>query len=262
MPFPPIVPDIAQLPDWAREYYIQDGAQWRCNAQTVPLGEDVSGLKSALEKERTARRDAERLAQEVRQQYDGIDPQRVKEMATQLEGIKDKHLYDDKGLDAVIADRTNTYRTRISDLEREIQAKAAAIEQTQARMKQQRIETVLRTQIAEAGVAPYAVPDALYRLSSVFNDIDNDAPIARKDTGDIMYGADAVRPYSPAEHLTRLKQEAPHLWPSSNGTPSGVPGNGVQSMRITTTEARNNQKWQQAQEAATKAGVPLEVVPG
>jgi hypothetical protein len=227
MPFPQTIPDAAQLPDWAREYYVQDGQSWRLNVQVVPIGEDVTGLKGALEKERTARRDAERLASDVRAQYDGIDPKNVKEMASKLEAIKDKHLYDDKGLDAVIADRTGTYRTRISDLEREVQAKAAVIAQTETRMKQQRIETVLRQQIAEAGVAPYAVPDALHRLSSVFNDLDNDTPIARKDTGDIQYGADAVRPYTPAEHLVKLKQEAAHLWPHSNGIGTGSPNNGA-----------------------------------
>jgi len=261
MPFPTTVSDIAQLPDWARDFYIQDGAQWKLNVQTVPLGEDVSGLKSALEKERQSRRDAERLANELRAQYDGIDPKEVKTMAERLEAIKDKHLYDDKGLDAVIADRTGTYRTRIADLEREVQAKQGAYEQLQTGMKRQRIETILRQQIAEAGVAPYAVPDALHRLGNVFNDLDGDVPIARKETGDILYGSDAVRPYSPVEHLTKLKADAPHLWPLSNGAGGGTPGASASTYRITLQDARDNSKWQAAQSAAQRAGVPLEVVP-
>jgi hypothetical protein len=260
--FPETIVDVAALPDWAREYYAADGTGFKLLVQTVPRGEDISGLKSALEKERGSRRDAERLASEIRAQYDGIDPKDVKAMQERLEGIKDKHLYDDKGLDAVIGERTTGYRTRISDLEREVQAKNAAIAQAESRAKMQRIETILRQQISESGVAPYAVPDALHRLAGVFTDLDNDVPIARRDTGDIMYGADAVRPYTPLEHLTKLKQDAPHFWPSSNGAGRGTPSNGVPtSQQITIDDARDHQKWTAASQAAAKAGVPLEVIP-
>jgi len=264
MPFPDRVADLTQLPEWAREYYVQDGADFKVNIKTVPVGEDVTGLKTALSQERQGRRDADKLLSEVRAQYDGIDPKQVKEMQERFEAIKDKHLYDDKGLQGVVDERTATFKTRITDLERMIQAKEAAIDKATRETKSQRLNMVLRDAAIAAKVEAHAIPYVVYRLGEIFNDIDGETPIARKANGDIMYGEDAITPYNPADHMKRVINEVPLIVASSSGiTANGKPNTGtVTAQRITVTEARDHRKWTAAREAAMKAGIPLEVVEG
>jgi hypothetical protein len=54
MPLPAYVDDLDALPEAVRDHYVQtEDGRWRLDAEGV---EDVSGLKSALEKERTERK--------------------------------------------------------------------------------------------------------------------------------------------------------------------------------------------------------------
>lgn len=76
MPLPATVDALDELPEPVRAYYLETGdGRWRLDAEGV---EDVSGLKSALEKER-AERKALKAALANRQAADGSDPTSAEE---------------------------------------------------------------------------------------------------------------------------------------------------------------------------------------
>lgn len=266
MAFPEQITQLADVPAWAQEYYgAAESGQYRLQIQTVPHGEDVSGLKSALKKERQMLRDTEQALSELKGRYEGIDPVEVKTMKERLEGLRDKQIYDDKGLEALVNDRTarmqEAHRIKVVDLTKELDAERSTRQRGEMQLRHQQLETHLRQAAVDAGVPPHAIPDAVGRMNHVFTDL-NDAgtPVARAATGELQYGRDALQPLTPREFLEGLKQTAHHLWPGSSGAGGiGQGGAGPQPVILSRADARNTQIYERALKEATERNVPLDI---
>ena len=257
MAFPDSVPALTDLPQWAHEYYTQDGTAFRLNVKTVGANEDVTGLKNALDSERRSRAAAEKSLGEMQAQYKDVDPAQYKEL---IQLRNDKKLLDDKGVEAVVAERTQSFKTTIEDQKRQIDAWTEKVRVSELAMKQKNLHLNLEKVAREAGVAETAVPDAVWRLSQIFTDFgDNGMPISRTANGTVQYGKDGLTPLTPKEHMESLKDSAAHLWPTSNGTNTNhqIGANGQKTIVLSFEDAKDNRKYMAAMAQADKIGADV-----
>lgn len=212
---------VGEIPTAFREHYTEkDG---RFLLQTDPPTEDVTGLKTALDSERRLRREAESQFTAFKTKFEGIDPADVATMRERLDSLKDKEVHDKDGLEALKARHTAQMK---ADHERELAALKRANEVLQAqygeidqKWRRDRIETQLTGALVKAGIAPYAMPDAVSRGLQIFVDINEAGAAIAKKGEEVIYGKNGVDPFSPEEWIlgVRTSGQAPHLWPPSSG---------------------------------------------
>lgn len=220
----------SEVPEAFREHYAEKDGKWIL--QTDPPTDDVTGLKTALDKERTARRDVEKQLTDTKVRFEGIDPDDVVKLKERVKGLDDADVYDKQGIEALVTKRTQTLK---DDHARVVTAKERELIQLKdtntsldRRWRQDRIKTALLDAAARAGVAKQALPDAVQRGMAVFVDLDEHGTVIARNGEDVRYGKDGVNPLSPDEWVLSLKPEAPHLWPPSSGggAPPHHQGNG------------------------------------
>lgn len=221
----------AEIPSVLQEHYTERDGRWIL--QTDPPTEDVTGLKSALDKERALRRDAEKQATDLKVRFEGIDPEEVAKLRERVKGLDDQQIYDRDGIEALVAKRTQSMK---DDYERRLQAKDKESETWQgayhAKDREHRLDRIknqLLDSATRAGVAKYATTDVVERGLRVFVDLDEQGNAIAKQGDDVRYGKDGVNPFSPDEWLQSIKAEAPHFWPPSSGSGllPGRNGNGT-----------------------------------
>ena len=225
----------SEIPEELREHYVEKDSRWVI--QTDPATDDVVGLKSALDKERGLRRDAEKQLTDLKVKFEGIEPEEVTELRERVKGLDDHDIYDRNGIEALVAKRTQTMKdehARVMSLkERENTQLKDLVATTDRRWRQDRIKMALLEAVEKAGVYDKAIADAVQRGFSVFTDLDEDGNVIARTGEDVRYGKDGVHPLTPSEWIQTVKAsgDAPHLWPPSsgggapahhNGTPGGV----------------------------------------
>ena len=234
----------AEIPGALAEHYQDQAGRWVL--QTDPPAEDVSGLKSALQQERTLRRDVEKSLVEMKTKFEGIDVEEVTRLRDRVKGLDDAEVYDKQGIEALVSRRTESMKAeherQSRAMEREIALLKTSVETTDRKWRHDRIQTALLEAVTKAGVYEKATADAVQRGLSIFTDLDADGAVIAKTGEDIRYGKDGVHPLTPGEWITSLKAsgDAPHLWPSSSGggAPVGHGGspNGVDYSKLPPAE--------------------------
>lgn len=240
------------VPEIVREHYVEHEGQWVL--QTDPPMEDVSGLKNALNDERRLRREADKQLNDVKVRFEGIDPDEVHKLKERVKGLDDADIYDKQGLDALVLKRTDSMK---ADHERIMRQKDTEITQLQQansdldrRWRTDRIKTALLDAASKAGVAKYAMADAVERGMKVFTDLDEQGNVVARDGDDLRYGKDGINPLTPDEWILGLKPDAPHLWPASAGSGAqhhhGANGHNIDWGSMPPTERLT--KWRQMEQ--------------
>jgi hypothetical protein len=223
----------AEIPSSLQEHYTERDGRWLLQAD--PPLEDVSGLKSALNQERTLRREAEKALTDTKIRYEGIDPDEFHKMQERVKGLDDADIYDRQGIEVLIAKRTDSMRAeherQVATLKRENDHLKTTSADLDRRWRQDRIKTALLDAVTKNGVYEKAVDDAVQRGLFVFTDLDDKGNVIAKNGDDTIYGKDGVNALNPSEWITTLKAsgQAPHLWPPSSGggAPASHSGNGA-----------------------------------
>jgi hypothetical protein len=244
----------ADVPAAVREYYAEKDGKWL--VQTDPPTEDVSGLKTALNTERTLRRDAEKGLSDMKVRFEDIDPDDVQKMRERLKGLDDSQLFDQHGLEALVAKRTQTMKdehTRVLGVkDREIAQLKDTAASLDKRWRDDRIETGLTAAAVRAGVDKLAVRHAVMDGRTVFTELDDKGQLVAKQGEDVRYGKDGVNPLTPDEWFAEVRSAgtAPHLWPRSSG--GGAPANhsggpsGIDYSKLPPTERLTQFRQQQS----------------
>jgi hypothetical protein len=219
-----------EVPEGFREHYAEKDGKWV--VQLDPPAEDVTGLKNALNDERKLRRDADKQLSDVKVRFEGIDPEEVVKLRERVKGLDEADIYDKQGLDALVLRRTDSMKAEhervVRQKDQEISTLKDGVQQLDRRWRQDRIKTALVDAAAKAGIAKYAMTDAVERGLKIFTDLDDQGTVVARDGDDVRYGKDGVNPLSPDEWILGLKTDAPHLWPPSSGggAPPHHSGNG------------------------------------
>lgn len=223
MPLKAVVEKIEDVAEPLREHYTEgsDG-KFHLAAEGV---EDVSGLKSALKKERESREAAEKAVKDVSKQWEGMDPKEMRELLDRIEGDEDMKLIKEGKYDQVFAKRTEKLRI---DHQKQLDKQAAdnktaldlAVKRT-AQYEQRVLENHLRQAAIEVGIHPQAVRDALFQGRAAFVLDENGNAVQKQEDGTIVIGKDGKSPFSPKEWLESMRAEAPHWFPA-NGSGTGA----------------------------------------
>jgi hypothetical protein len=215
-----------EIPQGLQEHYSDRDGRWTLVLD--PPQEDVTGLKNALNQERTLRREAEKTASDMKVKFEGIEPEEVAKLRERVKGLDDSEIYDRQGIEALVLRRTESMK---ADHDRVMRAKdqeigqlKSTVETTDRKWRQDRIKTALLDAVSTAGVEKKAVQDAVMRGMAVFSDLDDQGNVVARNGEEIRYGKDGVNPLTPGEWIATLKAsgDASHLWPSSSGSGAQV----------------------------------------
>src|SRR5574340_829949 len=94
---------VDAVPAGQEAFYVEKDGKFHLDVTGI---EDTSGLKSALQKEREAAKEASRKAKELEDKFAGIDPAKVRDMMAKLDQDGEAALIAAGKFDEVVAKRT------------------------------------------------------------------------------------------------------------------------------------------------------------
>lgn len=243
-----------------QEFYKQAGDSYVLDAEGV---EDVSGLKSALEKEREGRKALDKQIKDLTKQFNGVDPEKARAAQAQLEKLEEQGLLDAGKLDAVIEKRTERMRAdhdaQIKGWEKKHGEADAQTATLRKKLEEVTIQSGLSQHALKAGAKGQAIDDILLRGSRVWTLDPDGNPVPKKGDA-VIYGKNPSQPMTMEEWVTSLRNDAPHLFESNTGggsEPGRARGGSGNRVVLTREQARDVRTYRQAQEQAQKAGVEL-----
>lgn len=203
---------------------------------------DVGGLKSALDKERKAAREAEAKRKEIEARFNGIDPDEYAELLAAKEEAEQAKAKANGDVDK-IAEQKAQKAIDAANKKLAEAIEAAESERKRAQAFQGRVlDDAIRAAASKAGLHTHAIDDALFRGRTMFT-LDGDGNAIQLDSdGEPVIGKDGKTPYSPAEWLDDMREKAPHWFPAnasgsgSGGKHSGGTGGGKVRSDMTARE--------------------------
>ena len=224
-----VVEKLDEVAEPQRALYVEKEGKFHLDVDGL---EDTSGLKSALQKERQAAKDARELAKKLEDQYAGIDVNVVRDMMAKFDKDGDAALIAAGKIDEVIAKRTEKLKT---EYERRVEAERKNTESAQstaAKYRQRVLDNNIRAAAAKAGLHSHAIDDALFRARTMFTINEEGEAVQLDDSGTVILGKDGKSPFSPTEWLEDMKDKAPHWYPA------GSSGGGAGGSKETTNGKR------------------------
>lgn len=255
--------DEAQaLPEATRSFYRQAGDGFVLDAEGV---EDVSGLKTALDKERDARRAAEKAAKDAAARFGDIDPEKAREALQRLHDLEDKNMLAAGQVDEVVAKRTERmradYEAQMKRFGSDLETERAEKSKLSGRLSEVLIDSGLREAAVKAGVKSTALIDLQLRGRNVWK-LKDGQPVPYRDDGTTLFGKNPPAPMTMDEWVASLQAEAPHLFETNKGAGSEPTNRQGTGGRITLTrdQARDVRTWRAAQDQASKSGAQVVVL--
>lgn len=211
-----IVESLDKIPEALKNEYIKgEDGKFRLNVTGV---EDVSGLKSALQKER----DAVKELKAKYAAYDGIDPAKAQEALEKLRKIEEQELLSKGELEKVVENRTALMKQDHAEQVKKLTERAEKAETDAANVK-----TLLASALIENGIADAiaevgqprkgAMIDIIQRAKQSWKLDESGKPVALNSDGTTVYGKDGKAPISMKEWAENLLEQAPHLFEESRG---------------------------------------------
>lgn len=195
--------------------------------------EDPVALKSALQKEREARKAAEKKAKELeglQEQTQGLDLPSLRKLAEQLDKNEYHKMIKEGRVDEALQKFAEKHIEKMkADFDKQLGDKDKAIEAAVTRAKRRDdliLEAGLREAAVKAGTHPSAIDDVVLHGRSMFS-LDDDGRVVRIKDGEVEVGKDGKTPFGPSDWLESTREAKPHWYPSS-GSGTGSGGNGTQ----------------------------------
>ncbi|MDC5130721.1 hypothetical protein NRA09_17570, partial [Acinetobacter baumannii] len=107
MSLPFIVDSLDAIKEEHRALYVEENGKFRLDLEGY---EDPKGLKSALQSERDAAKNAKLELQKLQKQFEGIDPEIVKKVFAQIDQDEEAKLIAEGKVNEVIQKRTEKMR--------------------------------------------------------------------------------------------------------------------------------------------------------
>lgn len=168
-----------------------------------------------------------REAKDQLKQFDGIDPNAVRDILKRFADDEEAGLIKAGKIDEVLNKRTERMK---ADYEKKLTDAMKAAEQASKRAQafQGRVlDDSIRAAAAKAGLHQHAIDDALFRARSMFALDENGQAVQLGDDGKPVLGKDGKSPFTPLEWLEGMKDKAPHWFPAAaSGSGAGNGGGG------------------------------------
>lgn len=210
----------AKLPKDQQSMYVEKDGKYHLDIEV----EDTQGLKSALEKEREARKTAEKAAKDLAKKFEGLDADELRKLLEKLGGDEEAQLIKAGKIDEVVTRRMEKANKAHAKAVEELQKEVEAANGRTSKYSQRVLDNAVREAATKAGLHANAVDDALFRARTMFS-LNEEGVVVQLKDNEVVMGKDGKTPFSPGEWLESMKDTAPHWFPSS-GTGGGAPGGG------------------------------------
>lgn len=244
----------ADIPAALKPHYVQSGDKWVLDVEgAVP--------KTQLDEFRT-----NNIAlKEKLDAFGDTPPDRVKELLAKEADFKGGNPKTKEEIEAAVQARVADMRTAHEAALKTANEKAAKL---QSDLESHVIDRALLEAGTAVGLRQTAVADLTYRGRQRFRLDEHGKPVAIDDKGQTVYGP-AGDPLSPADFVTALTKEAPHLFDPSAGSGAGGSGSGgrgnpgatnpwkPETYNLTAQSALYRENPDQARQLAAAAGVKL-----
>jgi len=212
------VDSLDLVPENVRDLYKEVDGKFRLDLDGY---EDPAGLKSALDKERQAAKDASKQVSAWKAL--GKTPEEIQALLQHLETDEDAKLIAAGKLDEVVKKRTERMQ---ADYDKKLQAEADSrtkAEGKAAKLADRTLQAVLRDAAARAGALPEALDDVVRRGIGTWV-LNDDGDVVAMNGEEVMLGKDGKKPLTTQEWAESIRESAPYFWPATRG--SGAPGSG------------------------------------
>ena len=184
---------------------------------------DVDGAadKSKLDEFRTTNVSLLKQLQDLKQKYDGIDPDEVRTLAEEKRKLEEQQQLKAGEFERVLESRVNTIK---STLEKQLAAASADRDALNGRLTTIQIDQAVVTEATKRGLRPTAFPDITARARHTFRLVNGVPQAFEADGQTVRVGRDGLTPLTMAEWIEMQVSDAPHLFENNAG--GGAAGNG------------------------------------
>jgi len=225
------VDKLESVPEVQRTLYKEREGKFHLEVDGI---EDTSALKGSLKKERERAEAAEKARKELEAKFDGIDPEKTRQLLSQFEDADEAKLITKgkEGIEAIIAKRMEkalkAAEKQVADAKKEAEKQAGVAKRFMDRV----LDNHVRAAAAKAQVHATAVDDAMLRAKSIFS-VNEEGEAVQLKEGEVVMGKDGKTPYGIMEWIEGMKESAPHWFPASasgGGSGGGKQGAGGSTM--------------------------------
>ncbi len=243
------------LSEAQQEFYVAGNSGYLLDAEGV---EDVSGLKSTLEKHKKEVRDLKAALQEKVELYKDIDPDAAREALGKLRKLDEKSLLDEGKIEELFKQRlTSTqreYDAKIKALQADIDERNAKLGALTQKLSHTSLAASLAKEATDARVDPDWF-DYVYLKAQAQWRLDEAGELAPYDGNQVIYGKEG-KPMSMGEWLNVLAKEKPKILLQSAG--AGANGSGGRSsgkdIVLTPEQLQDPRNYAKARALAEKQG--------
>src|SRR3989304_2911677 len=202
-----IVDTLDAVPEALKDMYVASEGKFKLDVNGI---EDTKGLKSALEKERTAAKEA----REALKKFEGIDPLKTKEFMAKFENDEEAQLIANGKIDEVFRKRTEKWRLEEERQKKELGDKITAAESKASAYKDRVLDDAFRSAANKISDIQTGVVDEMLlgHLRTIFALDENGRAVQYNEDGSVVIGKDGKSPYSPEEYLEGCRATKPWLF--------------------------------------------------
>lgn len=183
--------------------------------------EDVSGLKSTLQKVR----DEAETARKALKAFEGLDPVAARKMMAAMGNNEELKLIADGKWEEVFERRTAAMRADYDTKLKAVTDANEAVGKKTTKLQHRLLLSSLRTAAIAAGVHKEAIGDAEMQGMALFS-VNDDGDVIMMRDGNPVLGKDGKTPISPEEWAPTLRETKPHYFPATGGGSGGTQDSG------------------------------------
>jgi len=197
-----------EIPAEHQSLYVERDGAWLLDAEGAVE-------KSKLDEFRNTNLTLAKERDELKQRFDGIDPEEVRKLADEKRALELKAQgHKPEEIEKIVEGRIKTLR---GELEKQVSSLSTERDQLTSRLTAIQIDQGVITVATKRGLRPTAIPDITSRARMIFKLV-NGAPRAFEADGEtIRYGKDGVTPMTLEEWVDSQVSDAPHLFESNSG---------------------------------------------
>jgi hypothetical protein len=205
--------DVKEIPAGDERHYVERDGAWVLDAEGLVE-------KAKLDEFRTSNLALIKERDELKQRFDGIDPDEVRKLGDEKRRLEEEHQIKLGEVEKVV-------ENRVKNLRDEWEKKAATLNSEKdaltSRLTTIQIDQGVTTVATKRGLRPTAIPDITARARLVFKLVNGVPRAFEVDGKTVRYGKDGVTPMTLEEWVDAQTSDAPHLFESNAG--GGAAGN-------------------------------------
>jgi len=187
---------------------------------------DVEGAvdKSKLDEFRSTNVSLLKERDELKQRFEGIDPDQVRELAAEKQRLEEERQIKAGETEKVIEARLQSLK---SNFDKQLTSISSERDDLNARLSAVQIDQAAVAAATKRGLRSTAISDLTSRARGLFK-LSNGLPTAFESDGStVRTGKDGISPMSLEEWVDSLVSDAPHLFEANSG--GGAAGNSTNS---------------------------------